>query len=248
MIRLLLCWLAYAAFPMVLHAQEIDFSRPLIADVSIRNIQIHSGFNGTSLLFYGARNAPGDVIIALHGPDMAATIRRKDQVGGVWMVVEQSRYNSIPSFYRHASTEPLRAVLTPKHYEALSLGNQGLLAHLHAHNPKTKDSLHDALLSQLKKRGWVSTLPNKVEYFGDTLFKATIGLPNNMPKGGYLAEVLLVYQGRVLSSQTIPIIAEKIGLDAWLSKHAHEHPWAYGFAAVFLALFGGWLGNRMLGK
>ena len=229
-------------------AQEVDFSRPLITDVSIRDIQIHSSFTGSRILFFGARNAPGDIIIAIHGPEMAATIRRKDQVGGVWMVVEQAKYDSVPGFYRHASTQPLRSILTKEGYDNLSLGNKGLLHRIREANPKTGNNLDNALLEQLKKRGWISTTPNEVQYFGDALFKATIALPDNTPKGNYLAEVILVHQGKVVSSQTISIVAEKIGVDAWLSKRAHEQPWAYGFAAVLLALVGGWLGNRMLGR
>ena len=230
------------------HAQNVEFTRPLITDVSIRDIQIHSGFSGTTLLFYGARNAPGDIVIALRGPEMKGVIRRKDQVGGVWMVVEQSRYETIPSFYQHASTQPLRSILTREGYGLYSLGNQGLYSLVEQLNPETSTSLNNALIGQLKKRGWVTTTPNPVEYFGDALFKATMQLPDNMPRGLYFAEILLIHQGKITSSQTIPITAKKIGMDAWLSKQANEQPWAYGFAAVFLALFGGWLGNRMLGR
>ncbi len=81
------------AFP--LHAQQpvqVPLNTPMVADVSQAVVEIHASFNGLQLLIFGARNQPGDVVIAVRGPKANLLLRRKERMAGMWMHVEQQKY------------------------------------------------------------------------------------------------------------------------------------------------------------
>lgn len=244
-ILLMVCIVFGVAAPAL--AQIGNFSKPIVAGVSTRIINMHASFNGISLLFYGAKNAPGEVVIVLRGPKNDAMLRRKERIAGMWMVAEQTRYKSIPAFYRIASTRPLTETLTDNEALELGIGKEGLLREIHAtHAPNP--TMDNALISELQRMQRIKLNPSPIDYFAESLFSVPLALPDNMPHGTYVAEIFLMQEGRIVSSQAIPILARKAGVDAWLSGAAHNKPWLYGLASVILALLGGWLGNRLLGR
>jgi uncharacterized protein (TIGR02186 family) len=199
-----------------------------------------------SLLFFGAKNAPGDIVIVLRGPNANATLRRKERVAGMWMMVEQEHYSNASTFYRIAATQRLQEIMNPAMMETLGIGSQALITELTKNRPANQ-MMDNALIQTLASIGWVDFTPERVDFLGDTVFRSTIRLPNNLPRGHYIAELFLIHEGQLISSQTLPIIAKKQGIDAWISKQALEAPWLYGIGSVLLALMGGWLGNRLLG-
>jgi uncharacterized protein (TIGR02186 family) len=230
------------------NAQDIGFERPLIGAVSSNKISMNANFNGQELLFFGAKNAAGDIVIVLRGPyAKSAVLRRKAKVAGMWMMVEHAKYKQIPAFYRIASTKPLSEILSQKQYAQLGIGNAGLQAEL-AQNNAANGNMDKALLNKLRKNNWLNTSPSRIDYIGESVFRGTMALPNNLPRGQYLAEIFLLQNGQLISSQTIAIKAQQQGFDAWLALQAHHAPLLYGIASVILALIGGWLGNRLLGR
>ena len=227
-------------------AQPTSYTKPFIGDVSMRNIDIHASFNGASLLFFGAKNTPGDIVIVLRGPQAKATLRRKERVAGMWMMVEQEHYSNAPVFYRIAATQRLQEIMSPAMMETLGIGPHALVTELTKYRP-ANHIMDNALIQTLASIGWVDFTPERVDFLGDTVFRSTMSLPNNLPRGHYIAELFLIHEGQLIGSQTLPIIAKKQGIDAWISKQAQEAPWLYGIGSVLLALIGGWLGNRLLG-
>jgi uncharacterized protein (TIGR02186 family) len=242
----LFCALLVLAFTSPALAQITPYTKPFIGDVSMRNIDIHASFNGASLLFFGAKNAPGDIVIVLRGPQAKATLRRKERVAGMWMMVEQEHYSNAPVFYRIAATQRLQEIMSPAMMETLGIGPHALVTELTKYRPANQ-IMDNALIQTLASIGWVDFTPERVDFLGDTVFRSTMSLPNNLPRGHYIAELFLIHEGQLISSQTLPIIAKKQGIDAWISKQAQEAPWLYGIGSVLLALMGGWLGNRLLG-
>jgi hypothetical protein len=108
----------YIAFVMACaastHAQEAKqntFIKPLMADLSTRHIDMHSGFTGIDVLLYGARNIKGDIIITLTGPTAQITLRKKEKIAGMWMNTRQIHAKNVPAFYAIASTAPLKTLL-----------------------------------------------------------------------------------------------------------------------------------------
>lgn len=240
---LLLATPAHAAVEV--QPEALTLAGPMVADISQSTIQIHSGFNGTELLVFGARNARGDLIIAVRGPSTNVRLRHKERIAGMWMNVDQKRYNAIPMFYAIASTRPLNKIAPAYTLNQLGLGQQAVVSR---GNPQASSEFNKALRETLEaKLRWQEPF-GTITYFGESLFKARLHLPNTMPRGAYSVEVYLFDEGRPVAFQTIPLNAFKTGMDATIFDEAQRHPWFYGISAILMALFGGWLAHRLFKK
>lgn len=241
-LRALIALCLIAAPAMAERSQSVSLANPMIADVSQNTIEIRSDFNGLQLLIFGARNVPGDLVIAVRGPATTASVRRKDKIAGMWMHVDQRKYESLPSFYALAYTKPLARIAPPATLQSLGLGESRIIRAGNA----TPDEVFDKAVGNLytKKRWWQSPF-GKITYFGESLFKARLELPDTLPSGHYTAEVYLFNRGKLLGFQTIPLTTYKTGFDADVADMAQKNGLVYGVLAIFMALFGGWLGHRL---
>lgn len=221
---------------------SISLTNPMVADVSQNSIEIRSDFNGTQLLIFGARNVPGEIVIVVRGPETSATVRRKERIAGMWMHVDQRKYQKLPIFYALASTKPLNSLAPPAVLQSLGLGESRLIQ---ASN-ETPDAVFDKELTTIftHKRWWQAPFA-RITYFGESLFKARLDLPDTLPSGEYTAEVYLFNRGKLLAFQTIPLRSYKIGFDASIAETAQRNGLVYGILAVLMALSGGWLGHRL---
>ena len=225
--------------------EALTLAGPMVADISQSSIQIHSSFNGTELLIFGARNQRGDLVIAVRGPQADIRLRRKERIAGMWMHVDQMRYNHLPMFYAIASTRPLKKIAPAYTLRQLGLGDQATIAQS---NPEGTAIFNRALRDTLDAhQRWQEPFA-RITYFGESLFKARLQLPSAMPRGAYSIEVYLFDEGKPVAFQTIPLKAFKTGLDARIYDEAQRHPWLYGFAAILMALVGGWIAHRLFQK
>lgn len=228
------------------HAQpepaSISLATPMIADVSQHVVEIRSDFNGAQLLIFGARNVPGDLVIAVRGPETNAVLRRKERIAGMWMHVDQRKYHSLPIFYALASTKPINKLAPPNVLQSLGLGEHRMIVEAGGE----PDDVFDAALSKaLVKKHWWQLPFGRITYFGESLFKARIDLPDTLPSGDYTAEIYLFARGKLVGFQTIPLKSYKTGFDARITDAAKHNSALYGITAILIALFGGWLGHRL---
>ncbi len=222
--------------------EDVSLTNPMVADVSQHVVEIRSDFNGTQLLIFGARNVPGDIVIAVRGPTGFATLRRKDRIAGMWMHVDQRKYANLPLFYALASTKPLNKIAPPSVLRTLGLGERRIIE---ASNDTPDEKFDTALAQVMTQRHWWQMPFATITYFGESLFKARIDLPDTLPSGDYTAEIYLFARGRLIGFQTIPLKSYKVGFDAQIANAATHHGLVYGLLAVLMALIGGWLGHRL---
>lgn len=242
---------ALALFALPAHAEvikqpeAITLAGPMVADISQSSIQIHSSFNGTELLVFGARNQRGDLVIAVRGPEANVRLRRKERIAGMWMHVDQLRYDHLPMFYAIASTRPLKQIAANYTLHQLGLGESAIVSRS---NPEGSPVFNKALRENLAARlRWQEPF-GRITYFGESLFKARLHLPSTMPRGAYSIEVYLFDDGHPVAFQTIPLKAFKTGLDARIYDEAQRHAWLYGILAIVMALSGGWIAYRLFQK
>ncbi len=241
-----LVFLALPAHAEVMTQPEaLTLAGPMVADISQSSIQIHSSFNGTELLVFGARNQRGDLVIAVRGPQSDVRIRRKERIAGMWMHVDQMRYNQLPMFYAIASTRPLKKIAPAYTLNQLGLGEHATLSRSNPEGtPVFNKAIRDIMSAHLR---WQEPFA-RITYFGESLFKARLQLPSTMPRGEYSIEVYLFDEGKPVAFQTIPLRAFKTGLDARIYDEAQRHAWLYGILAILMALCGGWLAYRLFQK
>lgn len=230
----------------IVHSPEaMSLAGPMVADVSQSYVQIHSSFTGTQLLVFGARNAGGDLVIAVRGPQVNTSLRRKERIAGMWMHVDQHKYPHLPLFYALASTRPLEEIAPVYLLHQLGLGEKQVIARSNGSGNAVFDH---ALSNYLSARGVWQEPFAKITYFGESLFKARLTLPDTLPRGDYSVEVYLFKNEKLTAFQTIPLVAYKTGMDARIYDEAENNPWTYGLVAVLMALAGGWLAHRLFHK
>lgn len=243
--HLFACLLMLSGAPCAYAGDEAPLAtltNPLIADISQNSIEIRSDFNGAQLLIFGARNVPGDLAIVVRGPEVAATLRRKERIAGMWMHVDQRKYNALPVFYAIAATKPLSRLAPPNVLQSLGLGETRIIR---ASNATPDITFDKALARTLNRKRWWQVPFGDITYFGESLFKVRITLPDSLPSGNYTAEVYLFDRGKLAGFQIIPLTSYKVGFDARVTDAARHHGLLYGLGAIVMALFGGWLAHRL---
>ena len=216
----------------------------LVADLTSHLIAITTGFTGASVVLFGATDGPGDVIVAVRGPEREMTIRRKNRVAGVWVNTQQVTFANLPSFYAVATSRPMADILSPgaAAFYRLGIANLKLAASTPAPSVVV-DAFRTALERTQQAAGLFIERIGKVDFLGERLFRTTITFPANVPTGTYLVEVFLVRDKDVVSGQTTPLVVSKVGVDAAVFEFSMRQPGFYGVIAVLTAVVAGWLAS-----
>lgn len=219
----------------------------LVADLSSYLVAITTGFSGEDVLFFGAVDGPGDVVVVLRGPEGEQQVLRKSRVAGIWMNTARMTFEQVPSFYAVASTRPLEEIAARSVLRSLEIGLANLRLALPAAlaSANVADRWRDALIRNKQSQGLFARELAKVTLREDRLFRTTFYLPPNVPVGYYQAQVYLFRDGQAVSAQTIPLSVSKVGLEADVYLFAHQRPSLYGLVAVFFALLAGWIAHAV---
>ena len=219
-------------------------AQALVADLTNHLVAITTGFNGTSVVLFGATDGTGDVIVVVRGPERDMTVRRKSKVAEVWVNTRQVTFQSVPSFYSIASNRPLDEIAPPAMRQLHQIGLDNLRLSTEAPlSPKETEEFHTALLRNQARSGLYPPGIGQVSFLGDRLFRTDIRFPANVPVGTYLVQVFLVRDKAVVSGQTTPLVVSELGLDAEVHDFADRFALAYGLVAVALAALAGWLAS-----
>jgi uncharacterized protein (TIGR02186 family) len=222
----------------------------LVADLSDHRVEITMGFEGVELLLFGAVEGDGDVVVLVHGPAEDLTVRRKEQIGPIWMNRNELSYTGIPAFYRIMSTQIPGGWLPEAVRERHQIGldylrlppRDGQLA-----TAETK-AFHDALIRRKQAVGHYGEDVGVVRMLSQRLFRTDVPFPTNVPVGIYTIEIFLIQDGAVVSAETIPLYISKTGVLARIVQFAHDYSAAYGILAIIFAVLAGLGANAVFRK
>ena len=230
---------------------------PALADglssgLSEDTIAIDSSFTGTTLTVFGAvePGAPhSDVAVVVRGPGETMTVRRKARLLGLWINRHKSRLEAMPGYYFAASTRPLERMASAGTRTRYQLG----LASIRPAAASTKSNPETAIYTAAAVReetlaGIYGEDGSGVQFLSPTLFRASIPVPADAPRGTYTATVYLLKDGGVAASRTTPFHVDQTGLERQLNAFAHHAPFAYGLGTVAMALSLGWLSSLAFRK
>jgi uncharacterized protein (TIGR02186 family) len=240
-------------------ASPADDPAPTVeADVSTRTLEVTTGFTGHEIVVFGAIDnsaAPQgetgyyDVVIVVEGSPLPIVVRRKSDVGGVWINTSSVTFGAVPSYYAIASTRPSREIAEPPVLERHAIGFQHIKM---TPSPKYKGALtdedlaafRDAVIRLKTKEKLYVTEPNGgVTFVGRSLFRATIPLPANVPVGPLVARTYLFHKGQVVSAQIARVTLHRAGVERVVHNFAFVYPATYGICAVLLAVAAGLLAS-----
>jgi uncharacterized protein (TIGR02186 family) len=229
------------------------FATPVLADEDLASgvsqdlIQITSNYTGSDIVVFGdverqVKAAGRDIVVVVRGPDTALTVRRRDRVAGVWINHDAASLNGMPAYYYLASSRPLAQIAPQAALARYGIGVANLQPDtVHAHHDV--EPFRQAALRLMADQGLYREAPLGVEFLSDTLFRAHVPVPAGVTRGQYDVEVFLLRDGNVESAQSTPLFIDQTGLERRLYNWAHDQSFAYGLAAVVMALVMGWISS-----
>jgi uncharacterized protein (TIGR02186 family) len=216
----------------------------LVADLTSHLIAISTGFTGASVVLFGATDSPGDVVVAVRGPERELTVRRKSRIAGIWVNTREVTFVNVPSFYALAASRPIEDIVSPATAAFYRLGVANLRPQTaRPRPPEVVGAFAPALVRTQQRAGLFPSSVGKIDFLGERLFRTTISFPSNVPTGNYLVEVFLVRDKDVVSGQTTPLVVSKVGIDASVFEYATRQPGFYGAIAVLTAIVAGWFAS-----
>lgn len=230
------------------------------ADVSTRSVAVTSSFTGTEIVVFGAvdnsRQTSAeaglyDVVIILEGTPSEIVVRRKANLAGIWINTQSLTFVSVPSYYAIASTRPLEELAPPNVLNENDIGFQHVrMTPVQGWETglTTADlqEFKNAVIRLKRRDGLYIRNDYDVVFIGRSLFRATIGLPANVPVGPLNAKVYLFRDGKLLSTYTSRVMLEREGIERILHEFAFRQPLFYGLFTVAVAVFAGLAASTLL--
>ena len=246
LLRLLLLGLALGAL------SEAAAAKGIVADVDDHLVEIRTDFAGQDILVFGAIDGPGDVILVMRGPAGRIAVHQKERFAGIWVNATSIEFDDVPSLYGVASSRPLFEILPNEILDRYQLGVGRLRFETPEESTYGVGSFRIALVQQKRKQGLYADRVGRVTFIGETLFRANLHLPSNVPTGTFLIDVYLVRDGRIVDAQNMPLVISKVGFGADIYKYANSRliaqRFAYGMVAVLVSLLTGWLAHLAFRK
>lgn len=230
------------------------------ADVSTRSVAVTSSFTGTEIVVFGAvdnsRQTSAeaglyDVVVILEGTPSQLVVRRKAQVGGIWVNTQSLTFVSVPSYYAIASTRPLDEVAPVNVLNENDIGFQHVrMTPVQGWETglTTADLglFRDAVVRLKSRDGLYTRNDYDVVFIGRSLFRASIALPANVPVGPLNARVYLFREGQLISTYKTKVNLEREGIERILHDFAFRRPLFYGSVTVAVAILAGLAASTLL--
>lgn len=240
-------------------AQEENQRENITIGLSSETVQIATNFTGTDLTIFGSVNnakadalATGgyDVVVVLEGPPKPITIRQKKRILGMWVNADAFSFRDVPRSYVLASTRNLRDVSPEETFRQLSLGVDMRFFEPVIENPSPArlSYFSTALRTQKISSGLYREGIGDVRFLSQSLFKASLFLPADIPLGTHRARAFLFKNGLFVDEDSTGLYVAKDSFEQWLFNSAQQHGFFYGLAAVALAIFVGWAGRFLFRK
>jgi uncharacterized protein (TIGR02186 family) len=215
-----------------------------VADLSHHLVAITTAFAGSDVLLFGTVSQPDrDIVVTVQGPLVETSVRRKTEIGFIWLNTQEVVYGSVPEFYAVASTAPLTTIADPAELARYQIGAENLRLEataIEGVGDRREPIFREALIRRKEQAGLFGARISRVLFVGGNLFRTTLHFPANVPPGNYEVRVFELEHGFVVAAQASTLIVSKVGLEADLYDIAHRQSALYGIAAVSLAVLAGW--------
>lgn len=219
----------------------------VVAGLSQNRISISTNFDGSEILIFGAvkredaipPDPPLHVLITVEGPSRPVTVRRKEKRLGIWINTDSVEVDEAPTFYAVATSGPWDEVIrdtedlrnkVSTHRAIRSVGSTVI----------GSEDFTDALIRIRSRSNLYQTNIGSVETAEQTLFSTSVKLPANLTEGDYKTRFFLTRGGRVIDSHETVIAVQKVGLERFLFRLAHDQPLIYGLMSIAIAIAAGW--------
>lgn len=236
-------------FALILFLASPLMAEEVVFGMSQNRIAITANFDGSEILLFGAvkreseiqEEPPLEVVVAISGPLLPVTVRKKDKRLGIWVNTESVDVDHAPSFYAVATSKPFDEVLSHvedlRHKVSIPRVIRSVGAPMDVQNAQR---FSDAVVRIRTNNGLYQMLENTVQVDEQTLFRTSIQLPANLTEGDYSTRIFLTRGGEVVSHYETTIDVRKVGLERWLFNLSRQQPLVYGILSLTIAIIAGW--------
>lgn len=216
----------------------------LVVDLLPQKVEIDSSFTGSTVILFGVKTLPGDIIVTLRGPEAPVVVRRKRRVAGIWINRDSVAFRDVPQYYALAASRPVEEFMNVQELNRNQIGSGHILLNtIWTRTTEEVEFFRDAVRRGRTAEDLYAPEIGEVVIIDDSLFRATLTLPANVPTGEYVAETILVRDGEILSRREAHLTVEKSGMSAEIYNFAKGQGALYGLIAIAAALVAGWAGG-----
>jgi uncharacterized protein (TIGR02186 family) len=222
----------------------------LTVALSTPEVKIDSNFTGTGITVFGVierdtasvtRTAGYQIAVIVRGPGEDVIARRKERFLGIWANSGSETFVGAPSFYAAAASTTLSALASQDQLRRLQLGLTNIpLVDARPGSAADQRPYREAFL-RLKQGAGLYSETTGVDFIGDTIFRATVWIPANVPVGKYRASVMLFSDGAPIATAEQWLLVSKTGFEQVMFAVSRRQALLYGLGTVIVALFTGWL-------
>ena len=124
-------------------------NEPLVVDLLPKRVEVDSSFTGSTVILFGVKTQPGDIIVTLRGPEAPVLVRRKRRVAGIWVNRDSVAFRDVPQYYSMAASRPIDEISVSKsscqsQYGSPSTGISHPSRHVSTYG-QTKDQRDDSI-------------------------------------------------------------------------------------------------------
>jgi uncharacterized protein (TIGR02186 family) len=230
----------------------------LVPDVSQREINIQSRFTGETLTLFGAIIYPRgvvpegqiDVAVVLRGPTEPIIVREKKRVAGIWVNASSIDFRSAPTYYAIASSRPISQIIDARTAAIYELGlNRLQLSPTGEIDSAELRRFRSGLVDLNRRDGLYAEAKNGVNITDQVLYRARLAIPSSVPEGRYVAETLLIRNGRVIvADDGVTVEINKTGFERFITIMSQQYSLIYGALAVVISLLLGWIAGLAFGR
>jgi len=217
---------------------------PLVVDLLPQKIEVDSSFTGSTVILFGVKSLPGDIIVTLRGPEAPVIVRRKRRVAGIWINRDSVAFRDVPQYYALAASRPIEEIIGKPELDRNQIGSGHILLNtIWMRTTEEVEAFREAVRRGRTVEDLYAPKIGEIVIIDDSLFRATLVLPANVPTGDYVAETLLVRDAKILSRRVAHLTVEKSGMSAEIFNFAKGQSALYGLIAIAAALMAGWAGS-----
>ncbi|MEM9724965.1 MAG: TIGR02186 family protein [Pseudomonadota bacterium] len=210
-----------------------------------QDLEIGLWFDGAEATIRGSVNMEFDnassgsppVVVLLKGEDRHVIVRRKGRRWGMWLNVEDQRFERVPIFHALAVSTPGledHAALAP-FLVRTALADQG-----------PPDAFVEALIELKQADAFYGGAPPPI-VVANGRFTARFHLPPSARAGRYTAVAMVLRDDGALISQPAEFTLAKAGIERWLHATSVELPLLYGLCTLLTAGLAGLLAHWAFG-
>ena len=217
------------------------FGNQAYFDLSEKEIQIETDFNGKEIIIFGILQKNQDTIVSIKGPNRDTKVLKKEKILGFWFNTKKVVYKQLPSLFFLSSSSPIKKILN----------NESII--------KEKLYFNEILINTITQRNFIeqknlnywnenlidikisNSLYKEYEFnnVDNKLFQTRVFFPSNSIPGDYVISIYQIKNKIIIDKKDKVINIKKSGLGAIVYKFAHKQPAAYGLLSIFFAILSG---------